>query len=45
LGGQFVADAAGASFTYTDEAFRLGHDTGLFVDASWALFNEIWFAF
>jgi transcriptional regulator with GAF, ATPase, and Fis domain len=33
-----------ASFPYTDEAFRLGHDTGLFVDASWALFNEIWFA-
>jgi hypothetical protein len=33
-----------ASFPYTHEAFRLGHDTGLFVDASWALFNEIWFA-
>jgi predicted ATPase/GAF domain-containing protein len=33
-----------ASFPYTQEAFRLGHDTGLFVDASWALFNEIWFA-
>ncbi len=33
-----------ASFPYTREAFRLGHDTGLFVDASWALFNEIWFA-
>ena len=33
-----------ASFPYTHEAFRLGHDTGLFVDASWALFNDIWFA-
>jgi predicted ATPase/transcriptional regulator with GAF, ATPase, and Fis domain/tRNA A-37 threonylcarbamoyl transferase component Bud32 len=33
-----------ASFPYTHEAFHLGHDTGLFVDASWALFNEIWFA-
>lgn len=33
-----------ASFPYTYEAFRLGHDTGLFVDASWALFNDIWFA-
>jgi transcriptional regulator with GAF, ATPase, and Fis domain len=33
-----------ASFPYTHEAFRLGHETGLFVDASWALFNEIWFA-
>src|SRR5439155_6121842 len=33
-----------ASFPYTQEAFRLGHDTGLFVDASWALFNELWFA-
>jgi predicted ATPase/transcriptional regulator with GAF, ATPase, and Fis domain len=33
-----------ASFPFTREAFRLGHDTGLFVDASWALFNEIWFA-
>jgi predicted ATPase len=33
-----------ASFPYTQEAFRLGHDTGLFVDASWALFNDIWFA-
>jgi predicted ATPase/transcriptional regulator with GAF, ATPase, and Fis domain len=33
-----------ASFPYTHEAFRLGHDAGLFVDASWALFNEIWFA-
>ena len=33
-----------ASFPYTQEAFRLGHHTGLLVDASWALFNEIWFA-
>jgi predicted ATPase len=33
-----------ASFPYTREAFRLGNDTGLFVDAAWALFNEIWFA-
>jgi len=33
-----------ASFPYTHEAFRLGHDTGLFVDASWALFNDIWLA-
>jgi predicted ATPase len=32
-----------ASFPYTQEAFRLGHSTGLFVDASWALFNDIWF--
>ncbi|HKW92541.1 MAG TPA: sigma 54-interacting transcriptional regulator [Methylomirabilota bacterium] len=33
-----------ASFAYTREAFRLATDTGLFVDAAWALFNEIWFA-
>ena len=33
-----------ASVPYTQEAFRFGHDTGLFVDASWALFNELWFA-
>jgi predicted ATPase len=33
-----------ASVPYTQEAFRLGHDSGLFVDASWALFNDIWFA-
>ncbi|HSB71082.1 MAG TPA: sigma 54-interacting transcriptional regulator [Candidatus Methylomirabilis sp.] len=32
------------SFPVTREAFRLGHETGLFVDAAWALFNEIWFA-
>jgi predicted ATPase/transcriptional regulator with GAF, ATPase, and Fis domain len=32
-----------ASFPITREAFRLGHETGLFVDAAWALFNEIWF--
>jgi PAS domain S-box-containing protein len=34
-----------ASLPITREAFRLGHETGLFVDAAWALFNEIWFAF
>jgi len=33
-----------ASFPVTQESFRLGHETGLFVDAAWALFNEIWFA-
>jgi predicted ATPase/GAF domain-containing protein len=33
-----------ASFAHTREAFRLGNETGLFVDAAWALFNEIWFA-
>ncbi len=33
-----------ASFPVTREAFRLGHETGLFVDAAWALFNEIWLA-
>ena len=33
-----------ASFPHTREAFRLGHETGLFVDAAWALFNESWFA-
>ena len=33
-----------ASLPITREAFRLGHETGLFVDAAWALFNEIWFA-
>jgi predicted ATPase len=33
-----------ASFSITREAFRLGHEAGLFVDAAWALFNEIWFA-
>ncbi len=33
-----------ASLPITREAFRLGHESGLFVDAAWALFNEIWFA-
>jgi PAS domain S-box-containing protein len=32
------------SIPITREAFRLGNETGLFVDAAYALFNEIWFA-
>src|SRR5262249_22645992 len=31
------------SIPYTREAFRLATETGLFVDAAWALFNETWF--
>lgn len=31
------------SFQYTREAFRLGNETGLFSDASYALFNETYF--
>jgi Nif-specific regulatory protein len=33
-----------ASFPYTRDAFRIGKETGLFVDAAWALFNEAWLA-
>jgi Nif-specific regulatory protein len=33
-----------ASIPYTREAFRLAKETGLFVDAAWALFNEAWLA-
>ncbi|MCI0604616.1 sigma 54-interacting transcriptional regulator [bacterium] len=31
------------SFPITREAFRLAHENGLFVEASYALFNESWF--
>jgi predicted ATPase/GAF domain-containing protein len=33
-----------ASIPYTREAFRLAKETGLFVDAAWAVFNEAWLA-
>src|SRR5439155_19112066 len=32
------------SFPITREASRLGNESGLFVEASYALFNECWFA-
>ncbi len=33
-----------ASVPITHEAFRLGNESGLFVESSYALFNECWFA-
>jgi len=32
------------SFPITRQAFKLGNETGLFVDATYAAFNESWFA-